>query len=157
MIGYKGFELTANLAYYGGHKMRKDAIALNGFNQTDESLARRYNGNNTNTDVPRLQIDYPAALMAYASTLSTYYSYSDLQVVSAASMRLRNVALAYTLSARYCKLLHVKGLRLTAQANNLWLWTANNDDIDPETFSLNSGSRNLPTPKSYLFGAALSF
>lgn len=157
MAGYKGFELTVNFAYYGGHKMRKDAIKLYGFDQKDESLARRYNENNTNTAIPRLQVDYPAALVAYASTLSTYYSYSDLQVVSAASMRLRNVALAYTLSGRYCKLLHVKGLRLTAQANNLWLWTANNDDIDPETFSLNTGSRNLPTPKSYLFGAALSF
>lgn len=157
MIGYKGFELTANLAYYGGHKMRKDAISLNGFTQTDESLARRYTDNNQNTDVPRLQIDYPASMAAYASTLSTLYSYSDIQVVSAASMRLRNVALAYALSGKYCKLLHVKGIRLTAQANNLWLWTANNDDIDPETFSLNTGYRNLPTPKSYLFGASLTF
>jgi hypothetical protein len=31
------------------------------------------------------------------------------------------------------------------------------NDIDPETFSLNSGSRNLPTPKSFLFSATLGF
>jgi TonB-linked SusC/RagA family outer membrane protein len=157
IVGYKGFELAANLAYYGGHKMRKDVISLSGFEQTDESLARSYSDNNQNTDIPRLQMDYPTTIQSYASTLSTYYAYSDIQVVSAASMRLRNVALSYNLPSRYCNLLHVKNIRLTAQANNIWLWTANNDDIDPETFGLNSGSRNLPTPKSYLFGASLSF
>lgn len=153
-IAYKAFRLNALFAFYGGHKLRKDVMSLDGYDQTDRALANRYSASNPNG--MRVEIDYPSTYLTYVSSLSQYYRFSDVNVVSATSVRLRSVALSYALPGNYCRFLHIKDVRLTAQANNLWLWSAAGNDIDPETFGLNTGTRSLPTPKSYLFSAAIT-
>ncbi|UYQ94307.1 SusC/RagA family TonB-linked outer membrane protein [Chitinophaga horti] len=156
-FSYKGIQLSALFAFYAGHKLRKDAMDFSGVTQIDEDITKRYRDGFTSTTVPRLEIDYPASLLSHVGTLSTLYRYSDINVADASSVRLRNLSLSYALPASATRFLHMRGLKLTAQANNLWMWTAAGDNIDPETFNLKSGTRNLPAPKSFLFGAALNF
>lgn len=151
-FSYKGFQLSAMFAFYGGHKMRRDAIDFSGYTQTNRDIANRWTAADPDSDVPRFQIDYAESVKNAAQDLSTYYRFSDLNVVSATSVRMRNLSLSYALPGKYSRLIGLKGIKLTAQANNLWLWTAAGDDLDPETMSLNTGTRSLPTSKSFLFG-----
>lgn len=153
-VHYKNFQLNALFAFYGGHQLRKDVISLSGFDQTDRSIANRWSA--ANPGGLRVEMDYPAAYNSYVGSLSQYYKYSDANVASATSVRLRNVSLSYTLPAGVCRTLHMKNVKFTAQANNLWLWAAAGNDIDPESFSLNSGTRVLPVSKTFLFGASIS-
>lgn len=153
---YKGVELGAMFAFYGGHQMRRDRMDFSGTTQQNRELANRYKDEAPNGN-PRLELDYPDALRSYAATLSSYWRYADIQVVSATSVKLRNLYLSYTLPKYLCKNIFAKQVKFTAQANNLWMWSKAGDDLDPETASLNSGTRNLPTSRSFLFGAAVSF
>ncbi|RAJ08709.1 TonB-linked SusC/RagA family outer membrane protein [Chitinophaga skermanii] len=155
-IYYKGFQLNALFAFYAGHKMRKDVMDLSGVTQNTKEITNRWKDGAT-ADAPRLEIDYPSSFLSSVSSVSSYYRYSDINILDASSVRLRNVSLSYTVNNNVLKFLHAKQLRLTAQANNLWLWTANKEGLDPEAASLNSVTRSLPIPRSFLVGAALSF
>ncbi|MBW8684796.1 SusC/RagA family TonB-linked outer membrane protein [Chitinophaga rhizophila] len=153
---YKTVELGAMFAFYGGHQMRRDRMDFSGTDQLNAALGNRYTDANPNGN-PRMEIDYPDLLRNQAANLSSGWRYADIQVVSATSVKLRNLYLSYTLPQHLCKSIAAKNVKFTAQANNLWMWSAAGDDMDPETMSLNSGTRNLPTQRSFLFGAAVSF
>lgn len=156
---YGNLQLSALFAFYAGHKLRRDVPSISGFTQNTTHINDRYTSTNTNTSMPRLELDYPdiAASSSHASTLSTLYRYADVHVADASSVRLRNISLSYVLPAGYSGLLRTNSVKITAQVNNLWLWSAAGDDIDPETYSLNSGTRSLPTPKSFLVGVQIGF
>jgi hypothetical protein len=72
-------------------------------------------------------------------------------------VKLRNISLSYTIQGDFLKRIHMTNLRLTAQANNLWYWSAAGKDIDPEAYNLNGGARGLTIPKSFLFGLSVGF
>lgn len=155
-VRYKNFELGAFFAFYAGHQLRKDVMDFSGKGQINTAIADRYTDQH-HTANPRMEIDYPEAQKSYAMYLSQYYRYADNNIASAASVRLRSLTLSYSLLEKQTGFLKAHTIKLMAQANNLWLWAPVGNDIDPETFSLNSGSRNLPTPKSFLFSATLGF
>jgi len=156
-IRYKSFELGAMFIFYGGNKLRRDVLDLSGTTQTDVDLVNRWTESNPNTTIPRLELDYPNVLKPSALTLSSLYRYADIQVASASFVRLRNISFSYAVPKSFLKKLSLQQVKITAQANNPFLWAAAGDDIDPETYSLNSGTRNLNTPKSYLLGLAVTF
>lgn len=155
-ISYKSFELSALFVFSGGNKLRKDVTSLASNAVTDQDITQRWKAGST-SDLPRLYLDYPLAIANYASTLSDLWQYSDKQILSATYVKLRNVALSYSLPSSLNKIINVSSVKLTAQVNNLWYWSAAGDDIDPETFSSNSGTRSLPLPKSFIFGLNVNF
>lgn len=158
-IAFKGFELSAMMIFSGGNKLRKDVTGLNNQAAMDEDIIWRSKAGAV-TELPKFEMDYPttpASLISNINNLSTYWQYSDIQVRKADYMKLRNVSLSYNLTNSLTRLMHVNGIKLTAQANNLWYWSAAGDDIDPETFSLNSGTRSLQIPKSYVFALKVNF
>lgn len=150
-IAYKNFELNALLVFSGGNKMRKDVSNLYDNTVTDEEITNRWKNGNT-PGLPRLYIDYAESALFYASTLSDYWKNSDNQILDASYVKLRNLSLSYNVANRISKMINVSSIRLTAQVNNLWYWSAAGDDIDPETYSLNSGTRSIPIAKTFLFG-----
>lgn len=156
-IRYKEFELGAMLVFSGGNKLRKDVTSLSTLSVNDEDIVNRWTPTNTTTDLPRLLVDYPTALATSAGTLSTLWQYSDKQVLSADYIKLRNVSFSYNLPKGLSNLLKVSSAKITAQANNLWYWSKAGDDIDPETYSLNSGTRSLQIPTSFLLGINVNF
>jgi len=108
-------------------------------------------------DYPRLLVDYPENLRTYAGTLSTLWRYSDQQIAAADYIKLRNIAVGYQLPKQLAQKAGMQNVKLTLQMNNLWTWSAAGDDIDPEAYSLNSGTRNLPLAKTFLMGLSLTF
>ncbi len=155
-ISYKQFELGALLVFSGGNQLRKDVTALDADDVNDEDITRRWNSSGT-SDLPRLLLDYPQAWRSSAGTLSSLWQYSDKQVVDADYVKLRNVSLSYSLPKRISRKMNVSAVKLTGQVNNLWYWSAAGDDIDPETYSLNSGTRAYSIPKSFLLGFNITF
>jgi outer membrane receptor protein involved in Fe transport len=155
-LRYKSFDLSAMFVFSGGHKLRKDAIDLGSNELTNAGLVNRWAAGADN-DYPRLVVDYPEQLVTYADRVSTLWRYSDKQIVSADYVKLRNVVVGYQLPKQLAQKAGMNNVKLTLQVNNLWTWSAAGDDIDPEAYSLNSGTRNFPLAKSFLMGLSLTF
>jgi TonB-linked SusC/RagA family outer membrane protein len=113
----------------------------------------------TNTDArwPRLTI----------GNSNNYGRDSELNVLDAAYLRLKNLQLGYTLPAALTAKFGVQKLRVSVNAQNLWTLTKNSF-IDPESteFGSNMGGvngvdsssgRNYPTLVYYGFGLNLEF
>ncbi|UEG52163.1 SusC/RagA family TonB-linked outer membrane protein [Mucilaginibacter daejeonensis] len=156
-IRYKDLQLNVLFVYSGGNNLRKEVVPLSAItsNTYNEGIGQLYT--NGYTDMPRLYFEYPNAIKNYTSTLSDLWRYGDNQILSADYIKLRNVSLSYAIHNNFLKRIHMTNLRLTAQVNNLWYWSAAGKDIDPEAYSLNSGTRSLPVPKSFLFGLSVGF
>ena len=155
-ISYKNLELSTMFVFSGGNKLRRDVTDLGSNNVTDMDITQRWNSAGT-SDLPRLLLDYPQTLANSAGTLSTLWKYSDRQVLDASYIKLRNIALSYHLPKLISSKLRISSMKITGQVNNLWYWSAAGDDIDPETYSLNSGTRSYAMPKSFILGLNVTF
>lgn len=154
-VSYKQFDLNMLLVFSGGNKMRKDVIDIGTYNVNDLDITQRY-VNGFTPDQPRLFVDWAQAMEPYGTSINSLWRNSDVNVVDADYIKLRNVSLSYNLPKSFANKIHISSAKFTFQMNNLWYWSAAGDDIDPEVYSLNSGTRNLPLPKTYLFGFNLT-
>jgi hypothetical protein len=158
-VTYKGISLMANIVFNAGAVMRRP---VNGF--YNGILASRPGFQNDNypvyfvdrwkqpgdearTNIPSyVSNDY----LAWSRRDVNYYIQGDLNVVSSAYMKLRDVSLSYSLGANTLKALHVQSMSVFVQSNNFLLWTANGDRLDPD--------RQFGTGRhGYAMGLNLSF
>ena len=155
-LRYKAFELGTMFIYAGGHKLRKDTYSINQESETHRDITQRWTATNP-TDMPRMSFDYPATLRRTANTVNTLWQLGDNQVVNADYIKWRNVLFSCYIPKDICEKLRLQEAKITAQLNNLVTWCAAGDDIDPETYHLNSGSRALPVATAAFFGISFSF
>jgi len=154
-ISYKNFDLSALLVFSGGNVMRKDVTPLGSNDISDLDITQRYK-NGITPELPRLYVDYSEPMLQRASSISTMWQKADVNVVKADYVKLRSISLSYTLPKAFIKRFNIPSAKFTAQVNNLWYASAAGDDIDPESYSLNSGTRTLQNPKSFVFGINLT-
>lgn len=155
-LRYKVFEVSTMFVYAGGHKLRKDTYSINQESETHHDINQRWTATNP-TDMPRMSFDYPAALRRTANTVNTFWQYGDNHVVNADYLKWRNVVFACYIPKDICEKLRLQNAKVTAQFNNLLTWSAAGDDIDPEAYNLNTGTRTLPIATTALFGLSFSF
>ena len=155
-LRYKAFELGTMFIYAGGHKLRKDTYSINQESETHRDITQRWTATNP-TDMPRMSFDYPATLRRTANTVNTLWQLGDNHVVNADYIKWRNVLFSCYIPKNICEKLRLQEAKITAQLNNLITWCAAGDDIDPETYHLNSGSRALPVATAAFFGISFSF
>ena len=155
-LRYKAFELGTMFIYAGGHKLRKDTYSINQESETHRDITQRWTAANP-TDMPRMSFDYPATLRRTANTVNTLWQLGDNHVVNADYIKWRNVLFSCYIPKNICEKLRLQEAKITAQLNNLITWCAAGDDIDPETYHLNSGSRALPVATAAFFGISFSF
>ncbi len=155
-LRYKAFELGTMFVYAGGHKLRKDTYSINQESETHRDITQRWTAANP-TDMPRMSFDYPATLRRTANTVNTLWQLGDNQVVNADYIKWRNVLFSCYIPKNICEKLRLQEAKITAQLNNLFTWCAAGDDIDPETYHLNSGRRALPVATAAFFGISFSF
>lgn len=144
---YKQFELSANLYYSLGGLTRNvmntfwagklPASGLSG-NVNVDFLKRWQNpGDEANTNIPRY-------LPVEVNTRSTgYYRQGDINVISASYVKLSDAAFIYNLDPTALRWLKISGASFRAQVNNVLLWTANKNGIDPE-FQSSLGAMIIP-------------
>ncbi|WP_160143851.1 SusC/RagA family TonB-linked outer membrane protein [Chryseolinea soli] len=117
----------------------------------------------------RISTDNTASEGIYGTSARAYYKQyydhnSEAQVFDASFVKLREVALGYTIPQRWLGKLPFREVRIQAVGRNLKLWTpSSNKDFDPEGTMATTGgglapgfeNMSLPSTKSYGFN--LSF
>jgi TonB-linked SusC/RagA family outer membrane protein len=154
-ISYKSFDMAALLVFSGGNVMRKDVLNLGTNEITDEDINQRWKDGATPSS-PRLLVDYAETMINSAGTISSMWRNADVNVIKGDYLKLRSISFGYNLPQTFAKKIHVAAARLSGQINNLWYISAAGDDIDPESYSSNSGTRTLQNPKSFIVGFSLT-
>jgi TonB-linked SusC/RagA family outer membrane protein len=162
-IKFKGFELSALFLYFGGHKMYLPSFGFNSADGTEDWIAKAWRPDNQDSDIPKSKIYYePKISTVNLGSLSGMYIRSTTNVAKGDFIRLRNVALSYTLPSLLAKRIKLDRMKITGQVNNPWIWSAAGKDYDSEvqTGQSNSGSLykwGLPTTTTYLLRLDLIF
>ena len=153
-LRWKDLGLYAKMVYYTGHSLRKDVTPL--YQGIDAGAHRdfvnRWTPENTDTDIPRMGLhdvtkDYR----------SQHWKYADSHVVSASFIKIRNIGISYNLPKRLTRSWGFNNIGLHAQIDNPFYWAANHNDIDPEAFNANNGSRTTAQVTSYVVGLNINF
>lgn len=149
-FAYKGFDLSADFTFQLGGKVYDQGYAqvmdLTAGSQFHTDLLKAWTPENTNTDVPRLQVD------------DTYMAYSsDRFLKSASYLSLQNINFGYTLPSGVTKKFGVNKLRLYLTAANLWIWSAR-QGLDPrQSLSGNISSDYYSPIRSISGGVSVTF
>ena len=147
-LRWREFELNTLMIFSGGNKLRLDVTDMNSYQMTTDHV---------NDHTVKHFYEMPTDVQQWASTFSEWWRYSDEQVRSADYVKMRSINLAYHLPDAVTKKLRIGPTRLTLQVNNLFYWSAAGRDIDPEAYSLKTGTRTLQQPKTYSIGLSTSF
>lgn len=153
-VRWKSLNLFTKIVYYTGHSLRVDATPLYAgvkHGAIHEDIANRWTPENTNTDIPSMNI------YGLTSEREAHWRYADYNVASASFLKIRNIGLSYAIPQQWVSKCGFKTVNLRAQINNPVYWAANNRDIDPEAFSANSGTRGSEQTPSYIFGLNINF
>ncbi|MFC0777008.1 SusC/RagA family TonB-linked outer membrane protein [Flavobacterium sp. HJSW_4] len=150
-FSYNGFDLNFLFVFSGGNVMRKEILDMSSDAVNLSGIADRYTDANPNGNT-RLYVDFDESVRNYAGTISSQWRNSDVNVVDGDYIKLRNISFGYNLPKSFTSKSRVASAKFTFQINNLWYWSAAGNRIDPEVYAANSGTRNLPLPKTFLFG-----
>jgi TonB-dependent starch-binding outer membrane protein SusC len=154
-FSYKGIELSVFFqGVYGNDILNANRFELeylNGTNNQDKDMIRRWTPANTNTDIPRATASRPANRI------------STRQIEDGSYLRLKNLQLAYSIPSNALQFLKVQSIRIYASAQNFITWT-NYSGFDPEVNRFGQDSRSqgfdysgYPAAKTIFFGLNVSF
>lgn len=152
-VGYKGFTFSPQFTFKMGHVMRQSTTKTDMTAGVTSDIANRWKnpGDEQYTNIPRM---FDRA--SIDAKWNDYYRKSDVWDDDASFVRLRSMSLSYQMPKKF--LFNVfTAASLTAQANNVWLWTANKQGLDPDYVNLLTGSIGFPPVKNYVFSLNLNF
>lgn len=152
-VGYKGFTLTPQFTYKMGHVMRMNTTKTDLSPRITSDIANRWKtaGDELKTNIPRIY-----NLPSIDPRWFDYYRKSDVWDEDASFIRLRSLSLSYQMPKKMLFNVFTAAI-LTAQANNLWLWTSNKQGLDPDFTTLSTGDVSFPTAKNYVISLNLNF
>jgi TonB-linked SusC/RagA family outer membrane protein len=148
-IGWKGFELSANISYRLGYFFKRESVVYDYINRgeishADYSLRWQKSGDELTTTIPSdpLMID---------SRRGTFDRISSRRVRKGDHIRWQDVRMAYTFSKSVFPNLPFQSIQLYSYIDNLGiLWKATKDAKDPDF-------RNYQAPRTYSFGLTINF
>jgi TonB-linked SusC/RagA family outer membrane protein len=161
---YDQFQLTVNLSYSLGGVMRNTvnqsyygniiakSASLNPGGDINVDFLNRWQkpGDENITNIPR----YTTAF----SNSYTFYQNADINVLSASYIKMNDAALIYNISPSALRWLKIQSASVRAQVNNLMLWTANKQGIDPQTQTYFAGNFPIPAARGTItIGANVNF
>lgn len=97
----------------------------------------RQPGDELTTNVPSWE---PVKSVNDSRRDTRYYTQGDINVISAAFVKLRDASLSYQLPRTLIKRAGMESIRLRVQVSNVMLWKANKFGIDPEFHDATGGS-----------------
>ncbi|WP_205601683.1 carboxypeptidase-like regulatory domain-containing protein [Sphingobacterium sp. xlx-130] len=140
---YKNVFFSARLVFNYGHVMRRYMPKLTPEIDRNILIASRWRkpGDEYHTDVP--------AIAKYNETRAIVTQNSSNNILSADNIRFTEVQVGYDIPSHLLKSLFFKNLTISAQVENLALWTRNKFGIDPDAVS-NNGTVGLSRPTNYI-------
>lgn len=152
-FSYKGLSLALNFTYKFGHVFRApkatvSTVSIGAYN----NLADRWKkpGDETTKNVPGIN-NY------YQYSMDEFYKYGDLNVLSGDLIRLSDLSVDYDLPKKLINKTPFTDINIIAQVRNLWLWTANDQDYDPDAVASEFGMERFPAAKTFVFGIKANF
>lgn len=157
---YRNIELAVNMVYNFGNVMRRDVNGFYGgngllpltFNNAMQSGDLRFRSGNAHAEFAsrwKQQGDelitntpswVPATSLNESRRDTRYYTQGNINVVSAAFVKIRDVSLAYDIPRSLVSRIRLNGVRLRLQVSNLMVWKNNSYGIDPEFQDASGGS-----------------
>lgn len=144
-LRWRELELNTLFIFSGGNKLRLDVTDMNSYQMVTDHV-------NDHTVKHYYEMPVGSVAQQNASTFSEWWRYCDEQVKSADYLKMRSINLAYHLPNAVIKKIGIGQTRLTLQVNNLFYISAAGKDIDPESYSVKSGTRTLQQPKTISIG-----
>ena len=144
-LRWRELELNTLFIFSGGNKLRLDVTDMNSYQILTDHV-------NDHTVKHYYEMPTGSVAQQNASTFSEWWRYCDEQVKSADYLKMRSINLAYHLPDAITKKIGIGQTRLTLQVNNLFYISAAGKDIDPESYSVKSGTRTLQQPKTISIG-----
>lgn len=139
---YKGFDLNILLIARVGQWMSSDYYAKYYRNASQNGAPFNYwTPENPSNDYPRPNVTRP---MNYITTLTEKEN---------SYVKLRNITLGYSLSNQLLDHLKIAKARLYVSGKNLWFYSKNNPDFDPES----EGVVDQPLNKMVVMGLNITF
>jgi len=144
-FGYKNFNLTVSMSYKFGHVFRRPTFGYssaigNGIAINDIADRWQQPGDEDTTDIPGLAAIASVPNFSRESVVELY-SFSDRNIEKADNIRLNTVSLSYDFPSEMLRSQIFKGLKITAQMNNIGLlWKATKTNYDPEFVGKNVAS-----------------
>lgn len=149
-FSYQRFDLSFMVISQLGSAFRRDTY--NGYGYDNKFVAQRWRvaGDENKTIYPRL---------TNQNSASWYYPYGDMLVQSGNYIKLRDLTLGYTINNKVWHNTGLNNVKVYFQGRNLLMWTANNDNIDPETAVSENGNatRTLPLRPEFYAGLSINF
>lgn len=157
IISYKGFELNVFVQFVQGNEVYNNTRAfsegMNSIFGQSKATLNRWTPTKTSTTMPRAVFGDP----------NNNRRTSTRWLEDGSFVRLKNVALSYSLPSAVLEKIHLSNLRLFVQAENLKTWTKYSG-FDPEvsTFSVTNTAPGtdfltFPQARTISFGVNLSF
>lgn len=152
-VGYKGFTFSPQFTFKMGHVMRQSTSRTDMYGGVTSDIANRWQnpGDELYTNIPRLY-----NIQTIDAKWNDYYRKSDAWDDDASFVRLRSLSLSYEMPKKFLFNIFTAA-SFTAQANNVWLWTANKQGLDPDYVNLLTGNIGFPPVKNYVFSLNLNF
>lgn len=145
---YQNFNLSVNIVYSLGYKMRDP---LNGINPENPEFNDRWRktGDESRTDIPK----YVFLASENASRFLGYYTNAHTRVLNASYAKIRDISLAYDLPRLLVSKVNARAVTFRFNVSNLLIWTANDRFYDPE----NGSARSRPAQGTISLGAHVTF
>jgi len=165
---FKGFDFSAFFQGVGSRKIWGNGLlAIPGYNSADGAMPEAIAGNFWTPETPNAF--YPAAYNNANSNTANNMQIQDRYLLNMAYLRLKNIALGYSLTESLIKTNWVNSLRVYVGLENFITWDKLGDlPIDPETISgysmwntsnYNTGRTGMGVPafKSFSVGLQANF
>ncbi|SDS03692.1 TonB-linked outer membrane protein, SusC/RagA family [Gillisia sp. Hel1_33_143] len=153
---YRGFFAEGNAYFAGGHKiyeqyaqfyLRTNSFTLGTYNGAAELLERWQQPGDV-TDVPK--VDY--------GTNDNFHNTSSRHLYDGDYVRLKNVAVGYSLPSRFVETIGLDGLTLTLRGTNVATWVKDDGlKLDPEVRANGYTALTTPPVESYTLGVNIKF
>lgn len=156
---YKNFSLSLLFTYYGGHVMRGAfATYLNntGFSTNQDRLTGNFWEKSGDENDPSKA---PALKMGVQANQQNLWKAADKHIQKADYIKLNNITVGYSLPNSLLRKTFIKGVRVMVQIDDIWKWVANDQGLDPETWTGSglSSDRGQKTPATYTLGLSCNF
>ena len=153
---YKGLRLSVFIVYSFGNVVRLDPVFKNTYTDLD-AMPREFNnrwssaGEEKFTTVPVIPSVRQNFINPNLSVAYNAYNYSTERIAKGDFIRMKEIAIDYTLPKSILEPLHLENVNLKFQATNLFLIYADKklNGMDPEFF--NTGGVASPMPKQFTF------
>jgi hypothetical protein len=162
-FAYKNFSISFHISYQAGNKIRLNPVFRAGYSDLDATPNEFKNrwvlpGDEKITNIPSITDPYFNLDLNNANAYPyNIYNYSTARVVDGSFVRLKSIAIQYTLSPKLLQHTAIKTASVNVVGNNVWLIYSdpNLHGQDPEFF--NAGGVALPINKQITLSLKVGF